>query len=326
MTKDYRVLLYYKYITIEDPENFVAKHLEFCKSIGLKGRVLVAENGFNGTVSGTIEQTQKYMDHVHSLPGFEDTWFKIDEADGYAHRKMHVRTRPEIVALKLDEEIDHDPREITATYLSPKEFHEAILDEDTVVLDTRNDYEYDLGHFQGAIRPDIRYFRDLPQWVLDNKEKFMDKKVVMYCTGGIRCDKFSGWMMKKGIAKEIGQLHGGIDTYGKDPEVQGDLWEGRMYVFDDRISVPINRVNPTIIGKDFFDGSPCERYVNCGNPECNEQILCSEENEAKYLRGCTAECRCHPRNRYVEENNISTQEWEARLNRLGESLIKGKTA
>ena len=326
MTKDYRVLLYYKYQTIEDPESFVAEHLEYCKSIGLKGRVLVAENGFNGTVSGTIEQTQKYMDFVHSLPGFEDVWFKIDEADGYAHRKMHVRTRPEIVSLKLDEEVDHDPRDLTATYLSPKEFHDAILDEDTVVLDTRNDYEYDLGHFQGALRPDIRNFRELPQWVLENKERFMDKKVVMYCTGGIRCDKFSGWMMKEGFAQEIGQLHGGIDTYGKDPEVQGALWEGKMYVFDDRIAVPINRVNPSIVGKDYFDGSPCERYVNCGNPECNEQILCSEENEAKFVRGCSSKCRCHPRNRYIEENNLSTSEWENRLNAIGESLTNRQTA
>ena len=103
---------------------------------------------------------------------------------------------------------------------------EALLDEDTVVLDTRNDYEYDLGHFRGAIRPDIRNFRELPQWVRDNKEKFMDKRVVVYCTGGVRCEKFSGWMVREGY-KDVGQLHGGIATYGKDPEVQGELWDGK---------------------------------------------------------------------------------------------------
>lgn len=326
MTKAFRVLLYYKYQPIEDPEIFVKNHLEFCKRIGLKGRILVSHEGINGTVSGTIEQTDKYQTYVHSLPGFEDTWFKIDEADGYAHRKMLVRVRHEIVALNLDAEEDHNPREITAKYLSPKEFKAAILDEDTVVLDTRNDYEYELGHFQGAILPKIRNFRELPQWVKDNKELFMDKKVVMYCTGGIRCDKFSGWMMKEGIGKEIGQLHGGIDTYGKDPEVRGELWDGQMYVFDDRIAVPINHVNPVVIGHDYFDGQPCERYVNCGNPECNEQILCSEENEAKYLRSCSAECRRHPRNRYVEENHLTTEEWERRLNLIGESLSSSSIA
>lgn len=323
MEKEFRVLLFYKYQTIEDPEQFAKDHLAFCKSIGLKGRVLVGKEGINGTVSGPMDVTQAYMDYVHQLPGFEDLWFKQDLADDYAHRKMFVRPREEIVALNLEEDIN--PLEVTGQYLSPKEFREAILDEDTIVLDTRNDYEYDLGHFKGAVRPDIRNFRELPQWVLDNKEKFMDKRVVVYCTGGIRCEKFSGWMVKEGF-KDVGQLHGGIDTYGKDSEVQGDLWEGKMYVFDDRIAVPINHVNPTVIAKDYFDGQPCERYVNCGNPNCNEQIICSQENEDKYIRGCCPECRRHPRNRYVAENNLSAEQWEQRLNAIGESLNDSQVA
>lgn len=324
MSKEFRVLLFYKYQVIENPEQFAKDHLEFCTSVGLKGRVLVGSEGINGTVSGTIEQTDQYMDYVHSLPGFEDLWFKMDEADDYAHKKMFVRPREEIVALNLEDDIN--PHQTTGEYLSPKDFHEALLDEDTIVLDTRNDYEYDLGHFKGAIRPDIRNFRELPEWVINNKEKFMEKRVVVYCTGGIRCEKFSGWMVREGIGKNVGQLHGGIDTYGKDPEVRGDLWEGKMYVFDERIAVPINHVEPSIIGKDYFDGQPCERYVNCANPFCNEQILCSEENEAKYLRGCCAECRKHPRNRYVAENKITAEEWEERLNAIGESLTESHIA
>jgi len=320
MSKDYRVLLYYKYEPIENPESFRDEHLEFCKSIGLRGRILVGSEGINGTVSGTVEQTEKYKDFLHSIPGFEDVWFKEDEADDYAHKKMHVRVREEIVALNLEDDVD--PDEITGEYLKPKEFREAILDEDTIVLDARNDYEYDLGHFKGAVRPEIRNFRELPDWVKENKEKFMDKKVVVYCTGGIRCEKLSGWMLREGIAEEVGQLEGGIDTYGKDPETKGDLWQGSMYVFDERISVPINQVEHTVVGKDHFDGSPCERYVNCGNPECNEQIITSEENEHKYVRGCTAECRKHPRNRYITENNLTNVEWEERLNKIGESLYE----
>ncbi len=320
MSKDYRVLLYYKYEPIENPDKFVEEHLDFCKSIGLKGRILVSAEGINGTVSGTIEQTDQYKDYVHSLPGFEDMWFKVDEADDYAHKKMHVRHRPEIVSLSLEDDID--PEELTGEYLEPVQFKEALLDEDTIVLDTRNDYEYDLGHFKGAIRPEIRNFRDLPDWVKENKEKFMDKKVVVYCTGGVRCEKFSGWMLREGIAEEVGQLHGGIDTYAKDPETKGELWEGSMYVFDQRISVPINQVNPTVVGKDHFDGTPCERYVNCTNPECNAQIIMSEENEHKYLRGCSPECRKHPRNRYVKEHNFSKEVWEEKLNAIGESLYE----
>ncbi|GAA3326981.1 hypothetical protein GCM10020331_065110 [Ectobacillus funiculus] len=106
-------------------------------------------------------------------------------------------------------------------------------------------------------------------------------------------------MLKEGF-QDVGQLHGGIVTYGKDPEVQGRLWDGQCYVFDERISVPVNQTEHVIVGKDYFTGEPCERYVNCANPECNKQILCSEENEHKYLRGCTHECRVHPRNLYVK--------------------------
>lgn len=322
MSKDYRVLLYYKYQTIEDIEKFAAEHLKFTKGIGLRGRILVSPNGINGTVSGTIEQTDRYQDYLHSLPGFEDVWFKVDEADDYAHSKMFVRPREEIVSLKLDPEVDHDPNDLTAKRLKPSEFREAILDEDTIVLDARNDYEYDLGHFKGAIRPEIQNFRELPEWVIENKEKFMDKKVVMYCTGGIRCEKFSGWMLREGIGKEIGQLEGGIDTYGKDPDTQGEFWDGKMYVFDERISVPINRVDPVVVSKDHFDGTPCDRYVNCANPECNKQVFMSEENEDKYVRGCTAVCRRISTNRYVQEHGLTEKEWEERLNRIGETLYE----
>lgn len=310
---DYRVLLYYNYTTIADPELFAKEHLAFCKSIGLKGRILVANEGINGTVSGTIEATDAYMAHMHADERFKDTWFKIDESEGHAFRKMFVRPRQELVALNLEDDIN--PHELTGKYLNPKEFKEALLDEDTIVLDARNDYEYDLGHFRGAVRPDIRSFRELPQWIRDNKEKFMDKKVVTYCTGGIRCEKFSGWLLREGI-EDVAQLHGGIAMYGKDPEVQGELWDGKMYVFDDRISVEINQVDKQVVGKDWFDGTPCERYINCANPECNRQILTSEENEAKHLGGCCYECAANENNRYVVAHNISPEEREARLSAI----------
>ncbi|MEG0292870.1 oxygen-dependent tRNA uridine(34) hydroxylase TrhO [Enterococcus sp.] len=310
---DYRVLLYYNYTKIENPEIFAKEHLAFCKSIGLKGRILVAEEGINGTVSGTIEDTQKYMDWMHNDERFKETWFKIDEAEGHAFRKMFVRARKELVALNLDEDVD--PLRLTGEYLDPKAFKEALLDEDTIVLDARNDYEFDLGHFRGAIRPDIRNFRDLPQWIRENKEKFMDKKVVTYCTGGIRCEKFSGWLLREGV-ENVSQLHGGIAMYGKDPEVQGELWDGKMYVFDDRISVEINHVDKKVIGKDWFDGTPCERYINCANPFCNRQIIASEENEAKHLGGCSIDCATNEANRYVKRNNLSEAECDARIEAL----------
>ena len=307
---DYRVLLYYNYTKIENPEQFAKEHLALCKSLGLKGRILVAEEGINGTASGTIEATQQYMDWMHNDERFKDTWFKIDESEGHAFRKMFVRPRKELVALNLEEDVD--PLRLTGEYLDPKAFKEALLEEDTIVLDARNDYEYDLGHFRGAIRPDIRNFRELPEWIRENKEKFMDKKVVTYCTGGIRCEKFSGWLLREGV-ENVAQLHGGIATYGKDPEVKGEMWDGKMYVFDDRISVEINQVDKQIVGKDWFDGTPCERYINCGNPSCNRQMITSEENEAKHLGGCCYDCAASETNRYIKRNGISEEERAARL-------------
>ena len=307
---DYRVLLYYNYTKIENPEQFAKEHLALCKSLGLKGRILVAEEGINGTASGTIEATQQYMDWMHNDERFKDTWFKIDESEGHAFRKMFVRPRKELVALNLEEDVD--PLRLTGEYLDPKAFKEALLDEDTIVLDARNDYEYDLGHFRGAIRPDIRNFRELPEWIHENKEKFRNKKLVTYCTDGIRCEKFSGWLLREGV-ENVAQLHGGIATYGKDPEVKGEMWDGKMYVFDDRISVEINQVDKQIIGNDWFDGTPCERYINCGNPSCNRQIITSEENEAKHLGGCCYDCAASETNRYIKRNGISEEERATRL-------------
>jgi len=310
--QEYRVLLYYNFVPIDDPVTFSEEHLAFCQDLGLKGRILVAEEGLNGTVSGTVEQTEKYMETMNQDPRFADMTFKIDEHDGHAFKKMHVRHRPEIVSLKLNEDEDVSPMEKTAKFLSPKEFYEAMQDEKTIILDARNDYEYDLGHFRGAIRPEIEAFRELPDWIRENKDQLKDKKVLTYCTGGIRCEKFSGWLMDEGI-EDVNQLDGGIVTYGKDPKVQGELWDGRCYVFDQRISVPINQNEHVVVGKDYFDREPCERYINCANPSCNKQIICSEENEHKYMRGCTHECRVNRDNLYVREHNLSQEEIDHKL-------------
>ncbi len=316
----YHVLLYYNFVPIEDPDAFAAEHLAACKELGLKGRILVSKDGINGTVSGPISQTDAYIEMMHADDRFKDTVFKTDEHVGHAFKKMHVRAREELVTLRLSEEEDTDPNKLTAAYLEPNEFYEAMQDENTVVLDTRNDYEYDVGHFRGAIRPDIRSFRDLPEWVEDNKEVLEGKRVLTYCTGGIRCEKFTGWLIDKGF-EDVGQLHGGIVTYGKDPEVKGKLWDGQCYVFDERLTVPINQTEHVIVGRDHYDGTPCERYVNCAEPECNLQFLCSEENEHKYMRGCTHACRVDPRNRYIMEHDLSDEEVARRLRIIEEESL-----
>ncbi|MCM3653270.1 rhodanese-related sulfurtransferase [Metabacillus litoralis] len=308
--QQFRVLLYYQYATINNPEEYTKEHLKFCTNLGLKGRILVAEEGINGTVSGTIEQTNKYMSYMKEDPRFKDMVFKIDEADQHAFQKMHVRHRPELVTLRLEDDVN--PLEVTGDYYSPKEFYDAMQQEDTVIIDARNDYEFDLGHFRHAIKPEINSFKELPQWIQKNREMLEGKKILTYCTGGVRCEKFSGWLRNEGF-EDVAQLHGGIVTYGKDPEVQGELWDGQCYVFDERISVPINRVNATVVSKDYFTNEPCERYINCANPECDKRMFCSEENEHKYLRSCSHECRVHPRNKYVVEYGVTEEQVKERL-------------
>ncbi|AST91881.1 rhodanese-related sulfurtransferase [Sutcliffiella cohnii] len=317
MNQPYRVLLYYKYVHIENAEQFKEEHLNFCNELGLKGRIIIADEGINGTVSGNVEQTDAYINHMKQDARFADMIYKIDEATGHAFKKMRVRYRPELVTLRLENDVD--PNKTTGKHLKPKEFFEAMKSEDTVVIDARNDYEYDLGHFRGSVRPDINSFRELPQWIKENKQQFEGKKILTYCTGGVRCEKFSGWLLEEGF-EDVAQLDGGIVTYGKDPEVQGQLWDGLCYVFDERISVPVNQKEHVIIGKDHYTGEPCERYVNCANPECNKKILSSEENEHKYMRSCSHECRVHPRNRYIAQHDLPEEEVQKRLNVIAEEI------
>ncbi|PWK12842.1 rhodanese-related sulfurtransferase [Tumebacillus permanentifrigoris] len=303
----YRILLYYKYTTIENPEEFAARHLEFCNSIGIKGRILVAAEGINGTVSGTVEQTDAYMEHMHADPQFADLWFKIDDAPKHAFRKMKVKARQEIVNWSMSAEDDVDPNDMTGKYLTPKEWHELMQREDVIIIDGRNDYEYDIGHFKGAIRPEVETTREFPQWIRENLSEFKDKKVMTYCTGGIRCEKLSGFLVKEGF-QDVSQLHGGIVSYGKDPEVKGEGWEGKCYVFDERIAVPINQVEDKVIATCYHCGKPHDRYVNCANPFCHKMHVCCEECEPAHLRSCSKECEEHPANRYELELQMAADD------------------
>lgn len=144
------ITFFYKYIAIEDPEAFAAEHLALCNELGLLGRILVGIEGINGTVSGTVEQTMAYMNHMKADTRFNDIMWKIDEVEGHTFKKMHVRPRREIVHLGLENDIN--PIEITGDYLTPKEFMTRMQEDNTVVIDARNDYEFDLGHFRGAVR------------------------------------------------------------------------------------------------------------------------------------------------------------------------------
>ena len=288
MTNNYRILLYYKFTAIENPEQYTREHLELCKSLNLKGRILIASEGINGTCSGTMEDTQRYIDIMKADPRFSDTIFKIDESNDHAFNKLHVKFKPSILTL-LDEDFV-DPNTNVGKYLKPTEFYEMLQRDDVIIVDGRNDYEYEIGHFRGAIRPDVQNFKQFPKWIDENLSDFKDKKILSYCTGGIRCEKLTGVFLDKGFA-DVYHLDGGIVTYGKDEEVKGRLWDGKCYVFDNRISTQINRTDEDIvISKCSICGESSDRYINCRNDDCHDQFLCCETCDENFSGFCSKKC------------------------------------
>lgn len=304
----YRILLYYKFVPIKNHVAFAEEHLRFCKRLGVLGRIIVAPEGINGTISGTHEQTERYMEALRKDERFADIWFKIDEAENHVFQKMFVRAKDELVTFRVENPTD--PNDLTGEYLSPKEFHELLQREDVVVLDGRSDYEYDLGHFKNAIRPEVKSFREFPEWIRNNMAQYKDKKVLTYCTGGIRCEKLTGFMIQEGF-HDVAQLHGGIVSYGKDPEVQGKAWVGKCYVFDERIAVPINQAEEyTVVSTCLHCGTLSDRYVNCANLDCHKQHFCCEQCEPVYRRSCSPECMEAPAHRH-EYSGAELQEGNA---------------
>ncbi|MEW4369957.1 oxygen-dependent tRNA uridine(34) hydroxylase TrhO [Paenibacillus kandeliae] len=286
-TSPYRILLFYKFVNIDDPETLTAEHLQYCKDLGIKGRILIAPEGINGTLSGTWEQTEKYMQDMRADARFADMVFKIDESEVHAFKKIFVRHKQELVTFRLEEDVN--PNDLTGTHLSPKEFYEQLQRDDVIVIDGRNDYEYDIGHFRGAIRPGVESSREFPEWIRENLSEFKDKKILTYCTGGVRCEKLSGFLLKEGF-NDVAQLDGGIVTYSKDPEVQGRLFDGKCYVFDERISVTINHTDEdVIVGKCFHCEDSTDHYVNC--PVCNLQHIVCDSCEDEHEHYCSDACR-----------------------------------
>ncbi|MBR9918271.1 rhodanese-related sulfurtransferase [bacterium] len=276
----YEVILYYYFNTIEHPEQFAKQHKQYCKDLGIKGRIYISSEGINGTAAGTPEQMAQYKADLRAIPGFENTEFKTDESDYIPFSKLICKTREEIVSLHVD---GVDPKD-GGNHLSPAEWRRVMEEEDHVMIDVRNNYESKIGHFKGALKPDVENFFDFPQW-LEEAEIPKDKKVLMYCTGGIRCEKFSVLMKEQGW-DDVNQLHGGILRYAKEEE--GKHFQGKCFVFDDRLVVPVNPKDLAPIAKCEITGKPADTYVNCANMECNKLFVCSEEG-AHIMEGCCSE-------------------------------------
>lgn len=286
---EHYVLLYYCYSTIADPELFRDEHHALCLELDLRGRIIVAPEGLNGTVSGSQESCKKYMEAVTADPRFAHTEFKVDVNDQPAFEKLHIRVKPEIVHSSLSHV---NPAEQTGGYIEPEEFRQILKegDEDTIILDVRSNYEHMVGKFKNALTLDIDNFRDFPE-KMEELKKYKNKKIITYCTGGIKCEKASAYLLEQGF-ENVHQLHGGIIKYGL--ETEGEDFEGKCYVFDNRIVKDVNTVNPSIVSRCYVTDELCDRMINCANPHCNRHIPLSDRGAKIYNGCCSEECKDNP--------------------------------
>lgn len=300
------VLLYYHYFRPGDPDRYFQVHRDLCERLGLRGRILIGHEGLNGTVSGPAEATTLYQRILGSDPRTRSMPFKVERVDGHVFPKLSVKLRREIVTLGLDPEDDIDPTERTGRKLQPAEWQEAIEDPESVIIDGRNDYEAAIGHFRGAICPDIENFRDFPRWLEEHAGELRGRRILTYCTGGIRCEKLSSLLLREGF-EDVSQLDGGIIRYAQDPETRGRNFDGLCYVFDERVAVEVNHTESRrLVSHCLRCGEPSARYRNCAWSPCNIQVFLCEACESTKGRFCGEVCRERfEASRHAEEESPS---------------------
>lgn len=280
-----KILLYYKYITIEDPELIMNWQHELCERLNLKGRIIIATEGINGTVGGSQEATEEYVAEMSRHPLFHDIIFKQSEGSSEHFPRLRVVVKEEIVRLGIS------PQAVPATeraqHLTPQEVHEKLnaLPQDLVILDARNNYESRIGTFVGAITPDISTFREFPEYIDKNAELFKDKEVLMFCTGGVRCERASAYLKSKGITKAVYQLEGGIHCYLE--EYPDGHFRGKNFVFDARVSMATNE---DVLAHCINCKISCDNYTHCVINLCNKLMIMCSDCIGKLKNTCGQEC------------------------------------
>lgn len=281
-----RIILFYKYVFIEQPEEIKNWQLALCTKLGLKGRTILATEGINSTLGGSDEAIEEYKKVMDNHPLFGNIDFKESEGGAESFPRLSVKIKPEIVHLGLD------TQKITALnggkHLKPQEVHELLTykPDNLIILDGRNKFEADIGAFTDAIIPNIEHFRQFPEYIDSNIEQFNNKKVLMYCTGGIRCERASAYLKSKGVTQEVYQIEGGIHRYIE--QFPDGFFRGKNYVFDNRIAV---KANDDIIGSCHLCNKPNDEYTNCMNARCNKHYICCADCKTTYENTCGVVCQ-----------------------------------
>ena len=290
-----KILLYYKFTPIQDPEAVKLWQKTLCESLNLRGRILVSKTGLNGTVGGDIEDLKKYVKETKNYLAFKDIVFKWSDGSREDFPRLSVKVRRELVGFKnSDEEFEVDENGVIGggKHLKPKQVHELVekFGDDVVFFDGRNAHEAKIGKFKNAVVPNTNTSRDfIAELESDKYNDIKDKKVVTYCTGGIRCEVISSMMKKRGF-KDVYQIDGGIVKYGESYGDDG-LWEGSLRVFDNRMTVNFSDHAKTI-GECTHCQGKTSNFENCAYTECNDLVLICENCKTNPdLLFHTADCK-----------------------------------
>lgn len=284
---NHRVLLFYKYVTIEDPHAFADMCRQKAQELGMKGRMLVAHEGVNATLEGTIEACEAFIAMLRADARFADLNVKTSDGDGATFPRLLIKVRREIVGTQFPL-AEADPRVRTAPRIAPRELHEMYRNnDDFVVVDMRNSYEIASGKFDKTVDPGLRASRDLAKAIV-KLEPYKNKKIVTVCTGGIRCEKMSAYLLSHGFT-DVQQLEEGIHAYMQ--QYPGKDFQGTLYTFDDRIVMDFGGERE-VIGACHACDATTERYQNCGNDMCHTHLLVCDACAKTHVQVfCSTRCR-----------------------------------
>ena len=251
----------YKFTPLSDLDSLRAMLLNRCREAGIRGTLLIAPEGINGTIAGTRAALDKAMAAIRALPGCSDIDHKESLANNMPFQRMKVRIKREIVTMGVS---GIDPNEVVGTYVTPEQWNDLLIDPDVVTIDTRNDYEVAIGTFEGAINPETASFGAFPRWVEENLDPKRHRKVAMFCTGGIRCEKATALLRQRGF-EQVYHLKGGILKYIENVPPEQSLWTGACFVFDERVALTH--------GLQQTDHRLCD---NCGRPVEAGAVCCAD--------------------------------------------------
>lgn len=278
---------FYQYAHLGNPQLFRDYLFTHWSELGVYGRTYVASEGINAQISVPNENFEAFRDFLYSISFLENIRLNIAiEDNGKSFYKLIIKVRSKILADGLtDETFDVTNKGV---HLKAKEFNEIIEDDNTILIDMRNHYEHEIGHFKNAITPDVDTFRDSLPYIIDQIKEFKDKNLVMYCTGGIRCEKASAWMKHQGF-ENVFQLEGGIIEYSRQAKNEGleNKFIGKNYVFDERIA---EKITDEVISKCHQCGEPCDTHTNCANKGCHLLFIQCDKCKEKNNNCCSPAC------------------------------------